>query len=149
MVSLQGRVPVTPNMHVGMHQVYGSEFGTRPFTSHFSRPTSSCGRALGRFKTSRLLGAAKSQPKARDAERRKDLVGLSKRPQHPAQPAPHPPAQGIPGCPWQAQAPSTLPRPPWHRPSVKSTAWSHLPLSHRLKIPTRTQNLSASLSPLS
>lgn len=66
------------------------EFWTRPFTSHFSRATSQCGRAPGRFKTSRLLGAAKSQPKAKGAERRKDLVGLSKCPQCPAQPGTHP-----------------------------------------------------------
>lgn len=71
-------------------RVSQGEFWTRPFTSHFPRATFWCGRAPGRFKTSRLLGAAKSQAKAKGAERRKDLVGLSKCPQHPAQPAPHP-----------------------------------------------------------
>lgn len=35
------------------------------------------------------MGAAKSQPKAKDTERRKDLLGLSKCPQHHVQPTPH------------------------------------------------------------
>lgn len=125
-----------------------SGFWTRPSSPHFSRATPWCGRAPGRFKPSRLLGAAKSQPKEKGAGRRKDLVGLSKSPQHPAQPAPHLLGQDIPVCPWQGQALISLPRPSWHWSSIKSSAWSHLPHSDKVKIPTRTQILLASFSPL-
>lgn len=140
-MSLQGHVPVTQNMHTGVHQIYGSSltgshrvsFGPDPSHPTSPGPHPGVGEHQAGSKPADCWGQQNHSLKQKVLRGGRTSWGLSKCPQHPAQAATHPTAQGIPVCPWQEQAPSSLPGLPSSAPLSKALLGATCPSHTALK----------------